>query len=263
VLDRATGKPILPIPEVKVPQSKEANTWPTQPIPQGGAGQLVKHTVDPGPWAGYTAPDGKPPVIGSNTPYPPIDSSHYTISSRPGLNQWQHNSYDPKTGNLYVQALYRIYIQTALPAQEVLPNLSYQNGVFGAGWVLGATAGTPAATANTTRLVAFNPAKNKVSWVTEYENNPTTPNALGAFSGIVTTDSGVLFVSRVNGYLEAYDSGTGKLLWTSPKLVAQTTGAPVVFRVDGKETVGLFTGRTTNVPGQTGIGSELYAFQLP
>jgi PQQ-dependent dehydrogenase (methanol/ethanol family) len=261
VLDRATGKPILPIPEVKVPQSKTANTWPTQPIPQGGAGQIVKHTVDPGPWAGVTMPDGKPPLIGSNTAYPPIDDTHYTVSVRPGLNQWQHNSYDPKTGNLYVQALYRIYIQKALPAAEVLPNLQYQNGVFGAGWVIAATAGTPAATANTARLVAFNPAKNKVSWVTEYENNLTTPGALGNFTGIVTTSSGVLFVGRLNGYLEAYDSSSGKLLWTSPKLVAGTSGAPVVFSVNGKETVGLYAGRTSNVG--TGNGSELYAFQLP
>ena len=35
ILDRQTGKPLLPIPEVKVPQSTapDVNTWPTQPIP--------------------------------------------------------------------------------------------------------------------------------------------------------------------------------------------------------------------------------------
>ena len=36
ILDRETGKPLLPIPEVKVPQSTapDVNTWPTQPIPK-------------------------------------------------------------------------------------------------------------------------------------------------------------------------------------------------------------------------------------
>ena len=36
VLDRATGKPLLPVDEVKVPQSTAdgVNTWPTQPVPR-------------------------------------------------------------------------------------------------------------------------------------------------------------------------------------------------------------------------------------
>ena len=35
VLDRETGKPLIPIKEVKVPQSSapDVNTWPTQPVP--------------------------------------------------------------------------------------------------------------------------------------------------------------------------------------------------------------------------------------
>ena len=33
LLDRKTGKPIYPIPEVKVPQDPSQNTWPTQPEP--------------------------------------------------------------------------------------------------------------------------------------------------------------------------------------------------------------------------------------
>ena len=35
LLDRRNGKPILGIPERKVPQSREQHTWPTQPIPKG------------------------------------------------------------------------------------------------------------------------------------------------------------------------------------------------------------------------------------
>jgi glucose dehydrogenase len=50
VLDRSTGQPVLPIPEVRQPQSTGANTWPTQPIPQGGAGEFIRHTIDVAPW---------------------------------------------------------------------------------------------------------------------------------------------------------------------------------------------------------------------
>jgi quinohemoprotein ethanol dehydrogenase len=261
VLDRATGKPILPIRELKQPQAQKANTWPTQPIPQGDAGQFMRHGMDAAPWAGYTGPDGQRPYITTDTSYAPVDDTKYSVYARPGLNQWQHEAYDPQRG-LYFDALTRaLGIQKAIPAAEVLPGLKLGNGNF-SGRISAPTAGTPAATATTLRLVAFNPAKNKIAWVTEVEANLTTPGYLGAVAGIASTKSGVLFVGRVNGYLEAYNSTTGKLLWTSPRLVAGTSASPSVFTVNGKETVAIYAGRTTNVGGPPN-GSELYAFQLP
>jgi PQQ-dependent dehydrogenase (methanol/ethanol family) len=263
VLDRTTGKPILPVKEVSVPQLKKANTWPTQPIPQGGAGNLIQHTVDPAPWAGIAMPDGNPATIATNTQYPPLDDTHFTVHVQPGLNQWQHNSYDPKTGNYFLQISSAIVLRKALPAAEVLPGIKYNNANSISGRISGATAGTPAATASRMRLVAFNPAQNKIVWITEYEANATTAGYLGAFTGTALTASGVLFAGRANGYLEAYDSSNGKLLWTSPQLVAGTRASPVVFSVNGKETVAIYAAQATNVKGQTGLGSELYAFQLP
>jgi quinohemoprotein ethanol dehydrogenase len=262
VLDRATGKPILPIPEKPQPQAPKANSWKTQPIPQGGAGQFMRHGMDTGPWAGYTGPDGQRPYFTGNTSYAPVDDTKYSVYARPGLNQWQHEAYDPQRG-LYFDAVTRsLGIQKALPAAEVVPGLKLGNGNFG-GRISAPTAGTPAATSTTLRLVAFSPAKNKIAWVTETEANLTTPGYLGAITGIASTKSGVVFVGRINGYLEAYSSANGKLLWTSPRLVANTSASPSVFSVDGKESVALYTGRTLNVPGSTANGSELYVFQLP
>jgi glucose dehydrogenase len=261
VLDRATGKPILPIPETKQPQDRKANTWATQPIPRGGAGQFMRHGLDAGPWVGYTGPDGQQPYVTSNTSYAPVDDTKYSVYARPGLNQWQHEAYDPQRG-LYFDALTRsIGIQKALPISEVLPGLKLGNGNFG-GRVSAPTGGTPAASATTLRLVAYNPSKNKIAWVTEVEANLTTPGFIGTITGIASTKSGVLFVGRANGYLEAYSSANGKLLWQSQRLVAGTTASPSVFSVNGKETVAIYAGRTINTPGTTGNGSELYAFQL-
>lgn len=262
VLDRATGKPILPIPELKQPQAPKANTWKTQPIPQGGAGQFMRHGMDAAPWSGYTGPDGQAPYVTTTTSYAPVDDTKYSVYARPGLNQWQHEAYDPQKG-LYFDAVTRsLGIQKAIPSAEVLPGLKLGNGNFG-GRVSAPTAGTPAATANTLRLLAFSPSKNKIEWVTEVEANANTPGFLGNITGIASTKGGVLFVGRVNGYLEAYNSATGKLLWTSPKLVAGTSASPSVFSVNGKETVAIYMGRTTNVPNTPPNGTELYAFQLP
>jgi len=260
VLDRATGKPILPIPEVKQPDVTHENGWKTQPIPRGGAGQFMRFGMDTAPWAGYTGPDVQKPYITGNTIYAPVDDTRYSVDARPGLNQWQHESYDPSRG-LYFDAITRsIGIQKALPISEVIPGLKLGNGNFG-GRISAPTAGTPAATSTTLRLVAFNPAKNTIAWATEFDANPTNTSYLGNITGIASTKSGVLFVGRLNGYLEAYSSANGKLLWTSPKLVASTTASPSVFSVNGKETVAIYAGRTSNVG--SGNGSELYTFQLP
>ena len=79
VLDRVTGKPLIPVKEVPVPQSKEANinTWPTQPVPatqnvlfnpvgKDGIPCTTPNAVTAAgvPYATATAPDGKPYKMG-------------------------------------------------------------------------------------------------------------------------------------------------------------------------------------------------------
>ena len=61
MLDRDTGQPLLGIPEKKVPQNKQQNTWATQPIPVGDAfaTQCADRKLSSG-----KAPDGKPYKIG-------------------------------------------------------------------------------------------------------------------------------------------------------------------------------------------------------
>ena len=62
LLDRRNGKPILGIPERKVPQSREQHTWPTQPIPKGQPFAMQCATKDV--WSKWKAPDGKPVKVG-------------------------------------------------------------------------------------------------------------------------------------------------------------------------------------------------------
>src|SRR5581483_11954721 len=59
ILDAQTGKPVVPVTEVPVPQDPLAHTYPTQPHSAGD--ELVPQVVqDPQSWAGVLAPDGKP-----------------------------------------------------------------------------------------------------------------------------------------------------------------------------------------------------------
>ena len=68
VLDTKTGRPLHPTPEVPVPQNARAHTFPTQPIPQTGADELVPRlTPYPQDYQGVIAPDGKPYLIPTPT----------------------------------------------------------------------------------------------------------------------------------------------------------------------------------------------------
>jgi quinohemoprotein ethanol dehydrogenase len=265
VLDRQSGKPLFPIPETKVLQSAASHTYPTQPIPQGGAGSLIPHTVDPGPWQGLISPLGKPYVISADTPFGGFDDTEYTVTSTPGLLQWQHNSYDPTTGNAYFQVDYGQSAWASKSIADVEATMAYGH-TFSRTILHDSTPGTPAATASHIRLVALNLPTNTIAWVDDYPSSPSTATSealLGEFTGNVTTAGGVLFAGRSKGYLEAYDSHTGRLLWTSPQLLGGIRGAPSVFTVNGKEAVAIYAGSTTTVAGQTGNASELYLFELP
>ena len=53
----------------------------------------------------------------------------------------------------------------------------------------------------------------------------TFPAGDMCYSGILTTQGGLVFVGRNNGQLQAYSDTSGKLLWSSPKLGQQHRGA--------------------------------------
>ena len=68
ILDRETGKPLLPIPEVKVPSAPppEVNSWPTQPIPKADNVLFNKlsTTAPGGPCTdGNVTPDQRVPAV--------------------------------------------------------------------------------------------------------------------------------------------------------------------------------------------------------
>ena len=109
VLDRVTGKPLIPVKETTVPQDKSdgVNTWPTQPVPATqnvlfnpiGKDGIPCTTPDAvtslgTPYATSTAPDGKPYKIGCA--YTPYDTTQYTVMPFEMMD-WPASSYSPQT----------------------------------------------------------------------------------------------------------------------------------------------------------------------
>jgi quinohemoprotein ethanol dehydrogenase len=107
----------------------------------------------------------------------------------------------------------------------------------------------------------MNMRTNRPAWTANF------PSGDICYSGILSTGGGLVFVGRNNQTLQAHDDSTGKLLWTSPKLVASVAAPPMTYQVDGKQYVAVYAGGNGIAAGNGNVkvkyGSDLYTFALP
>jgi len=256
ILDRRTGKPILGIPEKKVPQEPSQHTWPTQPIPVGQpfAAQCPSKSL----WAGYKAPDGKPYNLGCL--FTPYADQHYTVFAPTALGgaDWPPSSFSERTGYMYICSKDSSGAWKALPPAKKgtlkpLGNFFQIEGLF-------QQKGSPGTKA-LGKVVAMNMRTNRRVWSAAF-----TPGDM-CYSGVMSTAGGLVFVGRNDGRLQAYDDQSGKLLWSSPKLLASVAAPPMTYTVDGKQYVAVYAGGNGIAAGSgsTSVkyGSDLYTFAVP
>jgi quinohemoprotein ethanol dehydrogenase len=256
ILDRATGKPVLGINEKKVPQSAEQHTWPTQPIPVGQP--FAAQCPDRKAWAGYKAPDGKPYNFGCL--FTPYTTAHYTVFAPTALGgaDWPPSSYSAKTGYLYICSKNSSGAWKALPSAaegklKPLGNFFQVEGLF-------QPKGSPG-TKGLGQVVAMNMRTNRKVWAANF-----APGDL-CYSGLLSTQGGLVFVGRNNREFQAYSDTTGKLLWSSPPLAASIAAPPMTYMVNGKQYVSVYAGgngiASSFGTAKVKFGSDLYTFALP
>src|SRR5262249_42052975 len=108
VLDRATGKPILPMKETPVPTYDPVHSYPTQPIPvgllNGTSDPIFPKTLDDPNWTafqGLQGPDGKPFIYHNSIPQMTFAQANpfgYTVVVSSNISGQNPSSYDPNTG---------------------------------------------------------------------------------------------------------------------------------------------------------------------
>jgi quinohemoprotein ethanol dehydrogenase len=255
ILDRKTGKPVLGINEKKVPQSALQHTYPTQPIPVGQP--FAAQCPDRAAWSKWKAPDKKKVTIGCV--FTPYDDSHFTVFAPSPLGgaDWPPSSYSPKTGYLYIcskdsSAAWKGIPENKQTKLQPLGNFFQIDG-------LNAQPGSPATKAPG-KVVAMNMRTNTRAWTAAF------PAGDVCYSGVLSTQGGLVFVGRNDGRLQAYSDTTGKLLWSSPKLVASVNAPAMTYTVDGTQYVAVYTGGNFIAGGfksKIRSGSDLYVFALP
>jgi glucose dehydrogenase len=256
VLNRATGKPIIPAPETPVQQNAATNTYPTQPIP--ATTPLAPLTVpDPAKWKDLTASDGKPYNIGLAGPageFVAINPNQYSVTAAFGgvASGARPGSVDPTSDYLFEVADVGFSAIEEEPNSEVA-KMSYFNTAALLDLKFGSLSGTPAAAISGTRLEAMNIKTGKLVWKID-RAAPTSPAAVktaNLFSGGVLTDNGIVWANGGN-HLQAFSEANGKLLWSSPPLAATSYSPPTTYAV----------GNTQYITLEDSSTGDLYGFSL-
>lgn len=263
-LDRRNGAPLFPIPEVKVPDLNNGlgaalnNTWPTQPIPTGGAAQIETHCVTEAQarraFPSYpVAPNGLPMTV--TCPYAAPYNDKYVIWGQAlgGGTDYPRSAFSPQTNDLYVCAK-----NTLVAVANRSPTDWNQLTITGI---------DPEFTGSVT---ALNMGTNKVDWQVIYKGAKDG----ACWSGIIATAGGLVFAASqgradatlatlraagtpYGGFVYAYDSKTGKELW-SWQADDYIYAPPMTYMVKGKQYVAEYvTG-----PPSSGKVDRLTVFSL-
>ena len=172
-----------------------------------------------------------------------------------GVTNWQHASFDPTNGMMYINTLHIGMTYEAKPMTKPL------------------AAGKPSGPGTVKRtqvledpnvrgyLKAVDPLTGKEKWSVPFKS----PN----YSSTLVTAGGIVFTGVMTGEFQAHDAETGKLLW-SFQTPSGIVGQPVTWEKDGKQYVTVMSGiggvyalrvgdpNLKNVPA----GASLWTFQL-
>lgn len=245
ILNRKTGKPLIPTPEMKVDQhnGKGLNLSPTQPIPVGD--YFSSQCVLPSQWQGKGA-DGKPVKHGCS--YTPVNTNQY-VAIPHDEGEWMPSSYDPATHSLMTCTIdNRAWAMEALrPAaqkKQLQPGIAYT----GLGLDQGKREGYTGGFTNT------NLATNETQWRQSWPDF--------CYSGATSTAGGVALTGRNNGSITAINTATGKTAWRSdPPKHSPAANAPVVtYAADGKQYISILA--AGNAHESTKRGDVIYTYAV-
>jgi alcohol dehydrogenase (cytochrome c) len=224
VLDRATGKPILPVEERPVKQNPRLATAPTQPYPVGvdkvGPTCVEKELIPAGFEAGCY--------------WDPVDYTQPNVVY-PTSTRFAPMSFSPRTGLIYISGMSGGHwirrgddpYYFTLPA---LPGLkSY--GI----------------------LAALDSKTGKIAW----QKKMPYPIAFG--SGTSVTAGDLLFHGDPDGEFQAFDAKSGDKLWEF-QTGAEASAPSIVYEADGKQYVAI---AATNHIWSFALGGSVAALPAP
>jgi len=269
VFDRISGAPVWPIEERKVPASDVPGeqAWPTQPFPTkppafSEQGVTLDDAFDLTPELKLESQAALQKLrIGPLFTPPSLVGTAMRPSIIGGAN-WGGGAFDPETGMLYVKSSDSPSVAKVKPAP---PEVGADYVMTDAGAAF--HGGIPLTKPPYAHLTAIDLNKGEIAWRVPFGDdarlraNPALagvklPDRLGATGamGAIVTKGGLIFAGGGDNALYAFDSATGKELWSVP-IGRRTTATPMTYEVGGRQFVVIASGN--------GSDARLSAFALP
>lgn len=234
-LDRATGKPLLPVEERHVPQNALDKTAPTQPFPVGGQSILA----DCDEWKSKV-PAGF--VVGCRFTPPAIDAANVLTPSF-GVRV-EPMSFSPQTGYFYAQG------------RESIGHIRRSDDPQYWGPLVGRRPDMNKGAA--TVLAAIDSRTGKLAWKKRMP-------AMGGFGtgGSLSTAGRLLFHRNGDGNFDAYDAKTGDVLWQFQTGNPGGDSTPSTYEIGGQQYVAVTEGTVVWAFRLGGTLKPLAAPKLP
>lgn len=176
--------------------------------------------------------------------------ARYSASGKPviiwpaalGMHNWHPMAYSPETGYVYIPVTVSNAPYAAQDDFVFNPNGWNTGTDFAGGASLYTKPGAPPRGNVISYILAWDPVNAKEVW--------RIPNKEYGASGLLATSGNLIFSGNHAGQFAAYDSRTGRELWTAPTQ-ARVVAAPATYTVDGQQQVAILVGARGLPPGQT------------
>ena len=178
----------------------------------------------------------------------PVENPGIRYNGKPGLfemwpgptgaHSWQPQAYSPQTGLVYVPV-----IEQGAVIGDVAPGATGMIAKMGVTLIPEANLKEGAHAF----LRAWNPVTQKLAW--------EKPLAGSWPAGVMASAGGLVFQGGMDGKFRAYDAESGEELW-SFDAQAPIVGAPITYRVNGKQYVTVLTGAGGQGAGMQSLGNQ-------
>jgi len=164
-----------------------------------------------------------------------------------GAHSWQPQAYSPQTGLVYVPIM---------DNGAVIGDGQAGGAEISAGMGVTLVPEVDLPGNHKSYLKAWNPVTQQLAWKVDL------PGSWPA--GVMASAGGLVFHGQIDGKFIARDAKTGKELW-SFKTESPIVGAPISYRVNGKQYVTVITGAGGQGSGMQSIGNAEYRtdYRLP
>jgi quinohemoprotein ethanol dehydrogenase len=164
-----------------------------------------------------------------------------------GAHSWQPQAYSPQTGLVYVPVM---------DSGAVIGDGQAGGAEISAGMGVTLVPEVDLPGNHRSYLKAWNPVTQQLAWKVDL------PGSWPA--GIMASAGGLVFQGQMDGRFIARDARTGKELW-SFKTESPIVGAPISYRVNGKQYVTVITGGGGQGSGMQSVGNAAYRtdYRLP